>query len=228
MKKIIFGVFAHPDDEAFGPSGTLLLETRAGTELHLITLTNGEKGANPDGLSDLGSIREQEWRKAGELLGATSMQSLHYRDGELGNNAMIKISRQIIAMVHERVTNIPEDTEIEFMTLDLNGYTGHIDHIVAARATCFAFYRLRDQDKRFTRVRLASFTNSLYPTSNTDWIYMESGRTQNEIDEVVDARNLREDILTIMQAHHSQRSDYESAIKSQGKTLGLNYFVIKN
>ena len=37
MKKIIFGIFAHPDDEAFGPSGTLLLETRSGTELHLIT-----------------------------------------------------------------------------------------------------------------------------------------------------------------------------------------------
>ena len=44
MKRVIFGIFAHPDDEAFGPSGTLLMETKAGTELHLITLTLGEAG----------------------------------------------------------------------------------------------------------------------------------------------------------------------------------------
>ena len=32
MNKIIFGIFAHPDDEAFGPSGALLKAVREGAE----------------------------------------------------------------------------------------------------------------------------------------------------------------------------------------------------
>lgn len=45
MRKILLGIFAHPDDEALGPVGTLLREVRDGAELHLITLTAGQAGA---------------------------------------------------------------------------------------------------------------------------------------------------------------------------------------
>jgi LmbE family N-acetylglucosaminyl deacetylase len=113
------------------------------------------------------------------------------------------------------------------MTLDLNGYTGHIDHIVAARAASLAFYRLQQTDARFTRIRYACLPSSLYPAKNTDWVYMEAGRTPEEIDETVDARALRDDIIAVMKTHHSQRGDAESAIKTQGDNLGLNYFIVK-
>lgn len=225
MKRIIFGIFAHPDDEAFGPAGTLLQETRGGAELHLITLTAGDAGTNPDNLNNLGETRLGEWRAAGQLLGAKNMHFLGYKDGELNNKQMIEAAQRVIELVS---TALPkEDTEIEFMTLDLNGYTGHIDHIVAARAASFAFFTLKQVDPRFTRIRYACLPQKLYPHAQFGWIYQEAGRTPEEIDEIIDARELRGDILKVMQAHHTQRGDYDYTVKSQGDDLGLNYFIVK-
>jgi LmbE family N-acetylglucosaminyl deacetylase len=228
MKKIIFGIFAHPDDEAFGPCGTLLLETRAGTELHLVTLTAGENGMNPDNDPDLGNTRLQEWRKAGELLGASSMHHFGYIDGMLSNLAMLEIAQKFGQLVQDTIQNEDPDTEIEFMSLDTNGLTGHIDHIVAARAACLAFYRLHVNDSRFTRIRLFCLSNNHYKEKNTDWLYMEAGRLPEEIDEIIDARNVREGIITIMQAHHTQRGDAESQMTKLGDDLGLDHFIVKN
>lgn len=228
MKKIIFGIFAHPDDEAFGPCGTLLKEIRNGTDVHLITLTAGENGTNPDNQPDLGGLRLEEWHAAGNLLGAKSMHFLGYKDGQLNNLAMIEATGRIATLVTHTLASLPQDIEIEFMGLDLNGYTGHIDHIVASRAACHAFYTFKKNDSRFSRIRLACMPREIVPTTNIDWIYMEPGRSSQEIDETVDARALAGDIRTIMQAHASQRADYEAAIKNQGANLGLNYFIVKN
>ena len=228
MKKIIFGIFAHPDDEAFGPTGTLLQEVRNGSELHLITFTVGDAGTNPDHVENLGEVREKEWRDAGNRLGASSMHFLGYKDGHLDNQTMIEASNTIMELVLAKIQSAPADTQIEFMSLDLNGYTGHIDHIVAARTACFVFYRLKRQDHRFTRIRLACIPSSLVPAANTDWIYMEAGRASAEINETIDARSLRDDILHVMNAHFSQRADRDATIKSQGENLGLNYFIVKD
>jgi N-acetylglucosamine malate deacetylase 2 len=227
-KKIIFGIFAHPDDEAFGPCGTLLQETRNGTSLHLIALTAGENGTNPDTHADLGQVRLDEWRAAGALLGARSMHFLGYKDGHLHNLDMIEATERIITLITHTLATLPSDIEIEFMSLDLNGYTGHIDHIVAARATCQAFYTFKKNDPRFTRIRLACLPRAIIPRANTDWIYMEAGRSPQEINETIDARELSDEIKTVMQAHASQRADYEATIKSQGTNLGLNYFIVKS
>lgn len=226
MKKIIFGIFAHPDDEAFGPSGTLLLETRAGTELHLITLTIGDAGTNPDNHVDLGKIRLQEWQTAGKLMGASSMHYLGYADGQLNNQTMIEAGHKIVKLVTKIVKSADKNTSIEFMTSDLNGISGHIDHIVAARTACWAFYRLKSADDRFTRIRLACIPRQMLPNANTNWLYMEPGRSEAEIGEVVDARPLRDDIITIMRAHHTQRGDGESHIAQRKEKLGLNYFIV--
>jgi len=228
VNKIIFGIFAHPDDEAFGPCGALLQEIQNGTDVHLITLTAGEGGMNPDNHTDLGGVRLEEWRAAGNLLGASSMHFLGYKDGQLNNVAMIEASKRIITLVTHTLASLPNNIEVEFMSLDLNGYTGHIDHIVATRAACQAFYTFKKNDPRFSRIRLACLPREIVPITNIDWIYMEPGRTPDEIDETVDARDLATTIKTIMQAHASQRADYEAAIKNQGANLGLNYFIVKS
>lgn len=227
MKKIIFGIFAHPDDEAFGPSGTLLMETQSGTELHLITLTVGDAGTNPDNHSDLGDVRLSEWQTAGQLMGASSMHFLGYCDGQLNNETMIEAGQKIVELVTEVIKSAEKDTVIEFMTSDLNGISGHIDHIVAARAACWAFYRLKANDKRLTRIRLTCVPHEMLPAANTNWLYMEPGRVKEEIGEVVDARHLHDEIVAIMRTHHTQRGDGEGHIERRGDGLGMNYFTIK-
>lgn len=223
MKKIIFGVFAHPDDEAFGPAGTLLLETKSGTELHLICLTAGENGTNPDNDPNLGETRLREWQNAASLIGATTTHHLGYSDGHLDNMAMIEIAGQIRQIVAEHTA---KDAEIEFMSLDPNGLTGHIDHIVASRAASLAFYTLKSHDQRLKRIRYACLSSEQYPTVQTDWIYMDAGRQPDEIHETVDARPLRNEIIAIMRCHASQRADCETNLAKHGDNLGLNYFIV--
>ena len=227
MKKIIFAVFAHPDDESFGPSGTLLLETRAGAELHLILLTSGDAGTNPDNLDDLGAVRLQEWQTAGKLMGATGMHYLGYKDGQLNNLAMLEASERIIELMTPIIEAAPTDAEIELLTNDLNGITGHIDHIVAARTACYVYYTMKQRDARFTRIRLTCLPAATMPESNTNWLYMEAGRQADEINETIDARHLRDELIEIIRTHHTQRGDGEEHLARHGDQLGLSHFIVK-
>lgn len=226
MQKILFGIFAHPDDEAFGPVATLLKEVDEGTELHLIVLTAGENGTNPDNLPDLGEERLREWRAAGGLIGAASMHHLGYIDGTLNNLNHIEITGNITSLVKEAVAD-REDLEIEFMSLDLNGFTGHIDHIVAARSACLAFYRLRQQGLPMVRTRLFCWTQANQPEANTDFVYMEPGRTPEEIGEIIDATAYLEKTHEVMRMHVTQRGDYEWMVAKRGDLLAINHFIVK-
>jgi len=225
MNKIIFGIFAHPDDEAFGPSGALLKMVHEGAELHLITLTAGQAGMNPDNVPNLGVVRLEEWRAAGKLLGAKSMHHLGYNDGHLDNLAMIEIGSKLVELVKEVLSSAPSDTEVDFITLDLNGLTGHIDHIVATRAACFAFYKLKENDSRLKKIWFSCLTEEKYPAINTDWIFREKGRSSAEITEIVDARVFKEEIIKVARCHTTQRSDMEHFFRISGENLGLNYFI---
>jgi len=225
MKKIIFGIFAHPDDEAFIVAGTLLKEVRAGSEVHLVCLTDGAAGTNPDNVPNLGEVRLEEWRKAGELLGVTSLHHLGYADGQLNNTALLEITSKLEAIV--QATASDPQAIIEFMAFDLNGLTGHIDHIVASRAAALVFYRRKQNDTRFTRLRLACLPRDLYPTTDTSWLYMEPGRMASEINETIDARDMQSEIIEVIHAHYSQRQDGDAIIQTFGDQLGMNYFIVK-
>ena len=228
MKKLLFAIFAHPDDESFGPSGTLLMETQSGAELHLILLTSGDSGMNPDGRTNLSEVRLQEWRTAGKLMGAHDMHYLGYKDGQLNNGSMIEITERIQEIVSSVIATASDEIEIEFMTNDLNGITGHIDHIVAARAACHAFYSIKKHETRLTRIRLCCIPRSSLPASNVYWLYMEAGRAPEEISETIDARSLRDEITTIIRTHQTQRHDGEHHIQRRGDQLGLDYFIVLN
>lgn len=223
MTKHLFAVFAHPDDEAFGPCGTLLMETDAGTQLHLVLLTAGEHGSNFDGHSDLGAVRLEEWKRSGELLGAASQTHLGYVDSLLSNTVMPEITERIIEVVRDKATGADE---IELISFEFGGITGHIDHIVAARAAAQAFCQLKQADDRVARLRLFCLPHRIRPERDTSWLYAEAGCDDEQVDEVIDARHLRERIETVMAAHASQASDARYVKKLLGPELGRNWFQI--
>lgn len=226
MKKIIFGIFAHPDDEAFGPCGTLLMERLAGNDVHLICATAGESGVNPDNYEDLAAERLKEWRHAGEMIGAKSMHHLGYKDGHLRNVDFHDVARDIDTIVGNILKDAPKDVEVEFMSIDLNGITGHLDHIFVGRVACYVFCNLKKRDSRVTRLRLACLPEEYAPESNCDWLYMDAGRSNGEIGDVVDAREHVNTVYSIMRAHYTQRSDCEAHIARLGEKVAVNHFLV--
>jgi LmbE family N-acetylglucosaminyl deacetylase len=226
MKKVIIGIFAHPDDEAFGPCGTLLMEKAASNEIHLICATSGQSGMNPDGYDDLGAKRLKEWQAAGELLGADSMNQLGYQDGMLSNNLYMEVAGKIETIVAETIEGRSDIESIEFMSLDLGGLTGHLDHIFMSRVACYVFYKLKAADERLSRIRLACLSLADVPASNTNWLYMDAGRAKDEVGETIDASEHLEKIDEIMRCHHSQRKDYETVKAARGDLIAVNHFVV--
>ena len=75
-------VVAHPDDEAFGCGGALLLAGAAGVRAVVACATRGEAGepAIPLGDADLGEVREQELRTSCAELGVDRVDVWAFAD----------------------------------------------------------------------------------------------------------------------------------------------------
>ncbi len=75
----------HPDDEVLGAAGAIERATRSGAEVTVVVATDGERGRDRTGASDLGRTREAETRRAVARLGVAEdgLRFLRYADGGL-------------------------------------------------------------------------------------------------------------------------------------------------
>ncbi|WP_322802137.1 PIG-L deacetylase family protein [Thermoflexus sp.] len=150
----LLAAFAHPDDEAFGPGGTLALYVSRGYTVHLICATRGEAGSLAPGMestADLGTIREMELRCAVEALGLHGLHLLGYRDSGMPGSpdqdhpaAFIRapfeeVVRRLVALIRELRPDV-------VLTFDPYGGYGHPDHIYMHRAVREAFERAGDPE----------------------------------------------------------------------------------
>jgi len=71
MEKIALGIFSHPDDAEFMCTGTLSLLKKAGWEIHIATMSPGDKGSDEYTREELINIRKAEATKSVEWLGGT-------------------------------------------------------------------------------------------------------------------------------------------------------------
>ncbi len=133
----ILCVAAHPDDEAFGPAGTIARYSAAGVPVDLLTLTRGQRGtqsAFADSAEALGLLREYETRASALVLGVRELTILDYMDGELD-----KIDLDELA---DHITRSVESGDIDtVITMGPMGITNHADHIAAHHATMRAVER---------------------------------------------------------------------------------------
>ena len=79
-------VTPHPDDAEFGCAGTVALLVREGKEVFFVVATSGNKGGrDTDMTADyLTDARQDEQRRAAEVLGVSEVVFLDFGDGELG------------------------------------------------------------------------------------------------------------------------------------------------
>ncbi len=123
----ILTVFAHPDDESFGPGGTLARCAREGHTIRLVTLTRGEAGSL-GGLSpaQLAEVRTRELRCAARELGIASVRIYELPDKRLQDMD----GAQGVEIVAEEMRKFRPDLVITFHP---NGISGHPDHQTASR-----------------------------------------------------------------------------------------------
>lgn len=227
MKRVLFGIFAHPDDEAFGPSGTLIQEVKAGTEVHLICATQGEAGNNPDNHTDLGMVRHQEWQQSAELIGARSCLQLGYPDGGLSNKLYLEIADKLKAKITEVLAAQTEPIDLQFITFDPGGFTGHLDHVAMSLIITYVYTTLRaDLPKQVEKIGLRYFCipHSELPTANTDWLFMPAGRPDELIDQKNDVSDVYDQKLKVVEAHRTQRDDAAMVKHLRGDGLKTECF----
>jgi len=126
----ILAVFAHPDDEAFGPGGTLSRYSLTGHEVRLLTFTRGEAGSlgpakhlTPE---ELARLRSQELRCSASALHLSRLNLCQFPDGKL---AQLPPEEGVSLIRAEIETFEPE----ALITFHSGGISGHPDHQTVAR-----------------------------------------------------------------------------------------------
>jgi LmbE family N-acetylglucosaminyl deacetylase len=126
----VVAVFAHPDDAEIAAGGTLAKWAAAGRAVHLLILTNGDRGSQDPSRSreELAATRLAETRVAAELLGLASVEVSDVHDGELENTAQVRerVVRRIREVRAETVVSV-DPTAVFFE----NRYYNHSDHRTA-------------------------------------------------------------------------------------------------
>lgn len=154
MSQTLLVIFAHPDDESFGPGGTLAKYAAEGIAVHLICATRGEAGESD--LADLGACedlarrREQELRRAADILGLTEVHLLGYYDSGMAGSPANQHPRALVQadpdVLAEQVADLMRRLRPQVvLTFDPFGGYGHPDHIALHRATVAAFERLSEE-----------------------------------------------------------------------------------
>jgi len=201
MKRLL-AIFAHPDDEAFGPGGTLAKWANAG-EVNLICVTDGGAAGRE---KELAKTRRSELVSSAKILGINKVYFLKYPDGSLNNAVYHRVAKDIQAVVDQVK---PE----RLITYEPRGISGHLDHIAVSMITGYVFRENKSikglwyycqLDRRLIR----SFTNHYF-------IYFPPGYKREEIDKVINVSRVYSKVLKAIRAHKSQNKDGERIIMAR-------------
>ncbi|MED1469128.1 bacillithiol biosynthesis deacetylase BshB2 [Bacillus salipaludis] len=179
-------VFPHPDDEAFGVSGTIATHVENGTPVTYACLTLGEMGRNMGNplftnRENLPKIRKEELKNAANALGIQDLRMLGFRDKTVEFEDEEKLTNVISSLIDE----LNPSLIITFYP----GYSVHPDH----EATGAAVVRAVEKIPAAARPKLhcvAFSNNCLEELGEADII--------NNISAVADKK------LAAMRAHRSQ------------------------
>lgn len=181
-------VFPHPDDEAFGVSGTIATHVQNGTPVTYACLTLGEMGRNMGNppftnRENLPKIRKQELQEAARVLGIQDLRMLGFRDKTIEFEDDQKLTNTMLALI--------EDVKPSLIITFYPGYSVHPDHDAtgaavvravekmpaAARPTlhCVAF-----SNNCVDELGEADITNNISPVAETKLAAIQAHRSQTE------------------------------------------------
>lgn len=135
----MLAVFAHPDDAEISCGGTLARWAREGRDVHLLVLTNGDRGSDdPErDRTELARTRRKETEAAGGILGLAGWQVLDVHDGELENSPAVRAEIARTVRRTRPAVVVSCDPTAWFFG---NRYFNHADHRTAGAATLDAVF----------------------------------------------------------------------------------------
>jgi LmbE family N-acetylglucosaminyl deacetylase len=126
----VLGVFAHPDDAEIAAGGTLAKWAATGRQVHLMILTNGDRGSQDPELdrAELAATRVVETEAAAKVMGLASVTIGRIHDGDLENTEAVRepVVRRIRELRAETVVSV-DPTAVFFD----DRYYNHSDHRMA-------------------------------------------------------------------------------------------------
>lgn len=155
----LMAVHAHPDDEVITTGGVLARAASEGKRTVLVCATRGEVGQivdpeldRPDVRERLGEVREEELRRACEILGVQDLYFLDYHDSGMAGTPENEDPRAFANADPKeaagRLVAIMRRTRPDVViTYDAKGGYGHPDHIATHRATIDAFHAAGDPEQ---------------------------------------------------------------------------------
>lgn len=170
-------IFPHPDDEAFGVSGTISTYIEMGVPVTYACLTLGEMGRNLGNppfanRETLPQVRKQELQNAAAAMGLTDLRMMGLRDKTLefeDDEKMIKL-----------ITDLIEDTNPSLVISFYPGLSVHPDHDATARAVVRAIRRM-PEDERPTLYTIAFAHNTVDVIGKPDIVHHVEGAAQKKL-----------------------------------------------
>ena len=216
MRKVVAAVFAHPDDEAFGPGGTLAVLAKT-NDVYIVTVTGGEAGKNSLNTTDekLSDIRKQELLTSAKILGVKEVFFLGFKDGTLCNNLYHKIG----AIIEKKLHELQPDTVITF---ESGGVSGHIDHIATHFITTFVVKKLSKKAELWYYF----VPDSRRALPHDYFIYFPPALPASKADKTINTSSVWEIKKKAMLAHKSQQHDAVRLLQHIEKLSKEEYFTI--
>ncbi|WP_102273547.1 bacillithiol biosynthesis deacetylase BshB2 [Cytobacillus massiliigabonensis] len=194
-------VFPHPDDEAFGVSGTIASYTKSGIPVTYACLTLGEMGRNMGNppfatRETLPEIRKKELQDAANVLGINDLRMLGYRD------KTVEFEDEAVLAAH--MGSIIEEVKPSLIITFYPGYAVHPDHDATGAAVIKAVKAMPENNR--PKVHCVAFSNNCEE---------EIGQADivNNVSDVADLK------LAAIKAHVSQTqlmaAEMEEKLKNQ-------------
>jgi N-acetylglucosamine malate deacetylase 2 len=143
-EKHVLVILPHPDDEAFGVSGTIASYIKAGVPVTYACLTLGQMGRNLGNppfatRESLPEIRRAELLDAAEAMGITDLRMLGYRDKTVEFEDEEELAESMLALIR--------DVHPSLVITFYPGYSVHPDHEATGRAVVRAIKNMVEEDR---------------------------------------------------------------------------------
>ena len=192
-------VHAHPDDAEFVCAGTIAKLADAGVEWTVVVCTQGNRGGEGDRTEEeLARVRDQEQRRAADIMGVKTLLNLGYDDGSL--TPSLDLRRDITRAIRQYRPNlvIAANPVRNFGPIGGN----HPDHLAAGEATLAAIYPTARNPMALPELLEAGLDKWA-----VDWVYV-AGAYQVPPNLFVDVSATIDRKVQALMAHRSQLGEW--------------------